>query len=45
MSSYDDVPGLGQTASLYYVAQKVDDNNISNSVKEVWKKEMAKVTI
>ncbi len=38
MSSYDDVPGLGQTASLYYVAQKIDDNNISNSVKEAWKK-------
>ncbi|HBG0015274.1 TPA: cell wall-binding protein Cwp20 [Clostridioides difficile] len=42
MSSYDDVPGLGQTASLYYVAQKVDDNNISNSVKEVWKKRNGK---
>lgn len=42
MSSYDDVPGLGQTASLYYVAQKVDDNNISNSVKEVWKKRSGK---
>ncbi|MDB0440053.1 penicillin-binding protein, partial [Clostridioides difficile] len=38
MSSYDDVPGLGQTASLYYVAQKVDDNNISDSVKEAWEK-------
>ncbi|MFQ5366415.1 cell wall-binding protein Cwp20 [Clostridioides difficile] len=42
MSSYDDVPGLGQTTSLYYVAQKVDDNNISNSVKEVWKKRNGK---
>lgn len=42
MSSYDDVPGLGQTASLYYVAQKVDDNNISNSVKEAWKKRNGK---
>ncbi|HBF3709421.1 TPA: cell wall-binding protein Cwp20 [Clostridioides difficile] len=42
MSSYDDVPGLGQTASLYYVAQKIDDNNISNSVKEVWKKRNGK---
>ncbi|NMS91817.1 serine hydrolase [Clostridioides difficile] len=38
MSSYDDVPGLGQTASLYYVAQKVDNNDISDSVKEAWKK-------
>ncbi|MCC0761849.1 serine hydrolase [Clostridioides sp. ES-S-0006-03] len=38
MSSYDDVPGLGQTASLYYVAQKVDDNDISDSVKEAWEK-------
>ena len=42
MSSYDDVPGLGQTASLYYVAQKIDDNNISNSVKEAWKKRNGK---
>ncbi|UWD49526.1 serine hydrolase [Clostridioides difficile] len=38
ISSYDNVPGLGQTASVNYAAQKVSSNNVSDSVKEAWKK-------
>ncbi|MCC0630072.1 MULTISPECIES: serine hydrolase [unclassified Clostridioides] len=42
LSSYDNLPGLGQTASINYAAQKLDSNNISDTVKESWKKRNGK---
>lgn len=42
LSSYDNLPGLGQTANINYAAQKLDSNNISDSVKESWKKRNGK---
>ncbi len=34
--NYNTLPGLGQTASNYYVGQKLDNHSISKSVKEAW---------
>jgi CubicO group peptidase (beta-lactamase class C family) len=42
-SSYDTMPYVGQTASDFYIAQKVEINNPSKDVLEAWEKRDGKL--